>query len=151
MDRRILALVQRDARLTAAQIGERVGLSASAAHRRMQRLWQGRVVEAQVAVVNPKAVGRPLVMIVALEIERERPEDLHELKRWLAAEPAVQQAWYVTGDADFTLVITARDTEDYDAFMQRLVAENRNVRKFKTSVVLSTLKRGLAVPVDGGD
>lgn len=151
MDRRILALVQRDARLTAAQIGERVGLSASAAHRRMQRLWQGRVVEAQVAVVNPKAVGRPLVMIVGLEIERERPEDLHELKRWLAAEPAVQQAWYVTGDADFTLVITARDTEDYDAFMQRLVAENRNVRKFKTSVVLSTLKRGLAVPVEDGD
>ncbi|SEF62592.1 transcriptional regulator, AsnC family [Thermomonospora echinospora] len=151
MDRRILALVQRDARLTAAQIGERVGLSASAAHRRLQRLWQGRVVEAQVAVVNPRAVGRPLVMIVGLEIERERPEDLHELKRWLAAEPAVQQAWYVTGDADFTLVITARDTEDYDGFMQRLVAENRNVRKFKTSVVLSTLKRGLAVPVDGGD
>lgn len=151
MDRRILALVQRDARLTAAQIGERVGLSASAAHRRVQRLWQGRVVEAQVAVVNPKAVGRPLVMIVGLEIERERPEDLHELKRWLAAEPAVQQAWYVTGDADFTLVITARDTEDYDAFMQRLVAENRNVRKFKTSVVLSTLKRGLAVPVEDGD
>lgn len=141
--------MQRDARLTAGQIGERVGLSASAAHRRLQRLWRARVIEAQVAVVDPKSAGRPLVMIVGLEIERERPEDLHELKRWLSAEPAVQQAWYVTGDADFTLVITARDTEDYDAFMQRLVAENRNVRKFKTSVVLSTLKRGLSVPVEG--
>lgn len=108
------------------------------------------MIEAQVAVVNPKAAGRPLVMIVGLEIERERPEHLFELKRWLANEPAVQQAWYVTGDADFTLIITAQDTEDYDQFMQRLVAENRNVRKFKTSVALSTLKRGLVVPLDDG-
>jgi len=125
-----------------------VGLSASAAHRRLQRLWRSGGIEAQVAVVNPKLVGRPLVMIVGVEIERERPEDLHELKRWLAAEPAVQQAWYVTGESDFTLVITARDAEDYDAFMQRLVAENRNVRRFRTSMALSTLKRGLAVPVE---
>ena len=128
-----------------------MGLSASAAHRRLQRLWRHGVIEAQVAVVNPRAVGRPLVMIVGVEIERERPEDLRELKRWLAAEPAVQQAWYVTGESDFTLVITARDTEDYDAFMQRLVAENRNVRRFRTSVALSTLKRGLAVPVQEAD
>jgi Lrp/AsnC family transcriptional regulator, leucine-responsive regulatory protein len=140
-------LVQQDARMTAGQLGERVGLSASAVHRRLQQLWQAGVIEAQVAVVDPKKAGRPLVLIVGLEIERERPEYLHELKRWLVAEPVVQQAWYVTGDADFTLVVTARDTEDYEAFMQRLVAENRNVRKFKTSLVLSTLKRGLAIPV----
>jgi DNA-binding Lrp family transcriptional regulator len=63
----------------------------------------------------------------------------------------VQQAWYVTGDGDYVLVVTARDVEGYDALMQRLVAENSNVRRFRTRVSLSTLKRGLAVPteVDG--
>lgn len=139
--------MQRDARLTAGQIGERVGLSASAVHRRLQQLWQAGVIKAQVAVVDPKKAGRPLVLIVGLEIERERPEYLQELKRWLAAEPAIQQAWYVTGDADIMLIVTACDTEEYEQFMQRVVAENPNVRKFKTSLALSTLKRGLAVPV----
>ena len=69
---------------------------------------------------------------------------------WIATEPAVQQAWYVTGDGDYVLVVTARDVEDYEALMQRLVADNPNIRRFRTRVSLGTLKRGLAVPAESG-
>ena len=92
--------------------------------------------------------GRSLTLIVDIEVERERPELMAVLKRWIAGEPAIQEAWYVTGDGDFVLIVTARDVEDYDALMQKLVSENSNVRRFRTRVALGTLKRGCRVPVD---
>jgi Lrp/AsnC family transcriptional regulator, leucine-responsive regulatory protein len=148
IDRKILALIQCDARRPADSIGDEIGLSASAVQRRLVRLRESKVIQAEIAVVDPKALNRPLTMIVDVELERERPELLASFKRWIASEPGVQQAWYVTGDGDYVLVITARDVEGYDSFMQRLVAENPNVRRFQTRVSLGTLKRGLAVPTE---
>lgn len=147
-DRRILAIVQQDARRPAESVGAEVGLSGSAVQRRLARLRDGGVIRAEVAVVNPRALGRALTVIVDVEIERERPELLAALKRWIAEEPAIQEAWYVTGDSDYVLVVTARDVEDYDAFMQRMLTDNANIRRYRTRVSLGTLKRGLAVPTE---
>jgi Lrp/AsnC family leucine-responsive transcriptional regulator len=148
LDRKILALVQQDARRAAEAIGAEIGLSASAVQRRIARLREEAVITAEVAVVDPKSVGRSLTLIVDIEVERERPELMAVLKRWIADEPSIQEAWYVTGDGDFVLIVTARDVEDYDALMQKLVTENSNVRRFRTRVALGTLKRGCRVPVD---
>lgn len=84
---------------------------------------------------------------MSLQVERERPELLAELKRWLNAEEQVQQVYYVTGEADFILVLTAPDTESYDDLMARLVAANPNVRRFTTNVALGVVKRGLAIAI----
>jgi Lrp/AsnC family leucine-responsive transcriptional regulator len=150
LDRRILALVQRDCTLAAETIAEQVGLSASAVQRRLKRMREDKTILAQVAVVDPKRVGRPLTFIAAAEIERERAELLQELRRWLDAEPAVPQVYYVTGTADLVMILTAESVEAYDAITARLVAENPNVRRVTTSVTLHAFKRGLFVPV-GGD
>ena len=69
----------------------------------------------------------------------------------VGAQSHVQQAFYVTGEADFVLIVTAPDTESYNAFMARLVLENKNVKRFTTNVVLNLVKRGLAVPVPTQD
>jgi len=150
-DRKILRVIQQDARRSAESIGTDIGLSASAVQRRIARLRDDGVITAEVAVVDPKSVGRSLTMIVDVEVERERPELMAVLKRWIAAEPAIQEAWYVTGDGDFVLIVCMRDVEDYDALMQKLVAENSNVRRFRTRVALGTLKRGCVVPIDSVD
>jgi DNA-binding Lrp family transcriptional regulator len=151
IDRKILRVIQQDARRSAESIAADIGLSASAVQRRIARLRDDGVITAEVAVVDPKSVGRSLTMIVDVEVERERPELMAVLKRWIAAEVAIQEAWYVTGDGDFVLIVCMRDVEDYDALMQKLVAENPNVRRFRTRVALSTLKRGCAVPIDSAD
>lgn len=145
-DRAILAILQRDARRSAESIGAEVGLSASAVQRRLARLREEAVITAEVAVVDPRRVGRPLTVLVDVEVEREHPELLAPLKRWIEAEPAIQQAWYVTGEGDYVLVVSARDVEDYEALMKRLVGGNPNVRRYRTRVALGTLKRGLVVP-----
>ena len=150
LDRRILALLQRDARLPAETIGAEVGLSASAVQRRLARLREDGIITGEVAVVDPRSVGRPLTMIVDLVVDGDRKELVAGLKHWIEREPAVQEAWYVTGDEDYVLVVTARDVDAYEQMMQRLLAENANVRRYRTRVVLGTLKRGLTLPLDPG-
>jgi Lrp/AsnC family transcriptional regulator, leucine-responsive regulatory protein len=147
-DRKLLNRVQRDADLSAEAIGQEIGLSGSAVLRRLKRLKADGVIEANVAMVDPAKVGRPTFFIVALEVERERPELMSRLRQWLGGEDQVQQVFYVTGSADFILVITARDVDSYDALMGRLMTDNPNVRRFTTNVALGVSKRGLFVPVD---
>lgn len=146
-DRQLLNLVQEDAGRTAEQLAEQVALSPSAIQRRLRRMREEGVIVRQTAIVDPQRVGRPTFFIVSLQVERERPELLSQLRKWLAAQEHVQQAFYVTGEADFVLVVSAPDTETYDALMGRLVAENPNVSKFITNVALGVVKRGLSVPI----
>ncbi|TGX52254.1 Lrp/AsnC family transcriptional regulator [Sphingomonas gei] len=146
-DRTLLNLVQEDCSRTAEQLAERVALSPSAIQRRLRRLREEGVITRDIAVVDPRKAGRPTFFIVGLHVEREQPKLLAELRRWLAAEPHIQQAFYVTGEADFVLVITAPDTEAYDGLMARLVTENVNVKRFTTNVALGIIKRGLTIPI----
>jgi len=146
-DRQLLNLVQEDASLTAEQLSESVALSVSAIQRRLKRLRVAGVILRHTAILDPKRIGGATFFVVALQVERERPELLTELRRWLSEEPQVQQAFYVTGEADFILVVTAADTETYDALMTRMVAENPNIRRFTTNVALGLVKRGSSIPV----
>jgi DNA-binding Lrp family transcriptional regulator len=146
-DRQLLNLVQDDAGQTAEQLAEQVCLSPSAVQRRLRRLREQGVIVRDAAVVDPKKVGRPTFFVVSLQVERERPELLAQLRQWLAAQEHVQQAFYVTGEADFVLIITAPDTETYDVLMARLVGDNPNVKRFTTNVALGVVKRGLTIPI----
>jgi DNA-binding Lrp family transcriptional regulator len=146
-DRQLLNLVQEDAAQTAERLAEQVALSPSAIQRRLRRMREHGVIARDCAIVDPRKIGRPTFFVVSLQVERERPELLAQLRKWLAAQEHIQQAFYVTGEADFILVITAPDTETYDALMSRLVSDNPNVKRFTTNVALSLVKRGLTIPV----
>src|SRR5690606_28128108 len=140
-------LVQDDMGMSADRLSEIVPLSASSIQRRLRRLREDGIIEREIAVINPDAMGRPNLFVVSLRVERERPELLAQLRRWLAAQEYIQQAFYVTGESDFVLVVAAPDTESYDALMGRLVSENPNVSRFTTNVALSVVKRGLSIPI----
>jgi len=151
IDARLLAQLQDDADRTADQLAVAVPLSPSAIQRRIRRLKQAGLIERTVAILDPGKVGAGTCCVAALQVERERPELLAQLRRWLDREPLVQQAYYVTGDADFILIVAAPDMERYEALMSRLMAENPNVRRYNTNVSLGIVKRGLTVPLPAVD
>ena len=146
-DRQLLNLVQEDASQTSDRLAEQIHLSPSAIQRRLKRLRNEGIIARECAVLEPRKIGRPTFFIVSLQVERERPEHLAELRRWLSREPHVQQAFYVTGEADFVLIVTVPDTDAYDELMSRLVRENSNLKRFTTSVALGVVKRGLTIPI----
>ena len=147
-DIKILSLVQRSNRLTAEQLAEGVGMSPSAVQRRLRRLREDKIIEGDVAIISPEAIGRTLTAIIEVSLHSDHPQILSEFKRLMLATDEVMQCYYVTGEADFVLIVTAKDTQDYDSFTRRLFGENTHVRRFKTTVVIQRVKTGLIVPLE---
>ena len=150
LDRKLLTELQCDSALTSEQLAERVGLSPSAISRRVRRLEGEGVIEHRLAVIDSTKAGFGALFIVGVEVERERPELVQRLRAWVNGQPSVQQAYYVTGTADYVLLVTAPDIAAFDRLMSDMMAANPNVRRFTTQVVMATIKRGLFVPVEDG-
>jgi Lrp/AsnC family transcriptional regulator, leucine-responsive regulatory protein len=140
-------LLQTNALTTIDELAKTSGLSASSAQRHLRRLRDQNVILADVSVIDPKALGFGLTMLVELEVEHDKPERQLALNQWLAKTPEVQNAWHITGRGDYMISILVRSVEDFDALMSTLLDQNPNVRKYTTSVVLKTLKRSMAVPL----
>jgi len=147
-DRHILEIVQQSNRTTSDQIAEQVGLSAAAVQRRLKRMREQTVIQADVSVVNPKAIGRAMTFVVQVSLERERVDLMDAFKKEMKNNNAVQQCYYVTGSADFILIVTAFDMDEYDRFTRDAFFDNSNIRSFQTNVVMDTVKVGLSVPLD---
>lgn len=148
-DRAILHAMQEDASLSIDALAERVGLSSSSVQRRLRRLREEKVILRDVSVVDPGRIGPSVTLLVELELERDRAEQLLSLHRWIARTIEVQQAWCLTGRGDCTLVVVAASIEHFDKLAEQMMSDNPNIRKFTTSVVLKQLKRSLHVPVGG--
>jgi len=146
-DRKILAIMQLSNRTTSEQIAEQIGLSAAAVQRRIKKMREQKVIQADISVVDQQALDRPLTLVVQITLERERADLIDQFKKEMKQTPAVQQCYYVTGSADFMLIITAKDMQDYEAFTRKVFFANRNIRSFMTNVVMDSVKTGLAVPV----
>jgi len=140
-------ILQKDNRTPSEQIAADVGLSATAVQRRMRRLREQGVIVQDVSVIAPDAVGRKLTLIVEVTLSKGPAYGLDGFKRSVKAIPEVSQCYHVTGRADFVLIITARDMEDYEAFTRRFFVDNPNVARFETSVVVQPVKVGLALPL----
>ena len=147
LDRRILALYQADTRLSAEAIGAEVGLSTAAVHRRLKRMRDGGVIEAEVAVLSPEALGLPLACVVAIDLDSEARGELDRFAARMRALPQVQQCFYVTGEFDFIVVVVAADMAAYETFTREHLLSDPNVRRFTTHVVMKRVKTGLAVPI----
>ncbi|MEW9808622.1 Lrp/AsnC family transcriptional regulator [Mesorhizobium marinum] len=147
-DAALLDALQANNRLTSEELAEMVHLSPTACQRRLKRLRADGIIEADVSIVSPKALGRYVTMIVLVSLERERADIVDRFKNAIRNTREVMIGYYVTGDADFMLVVTARDMEDYEQFTRRFFYENHDIKGFKTMVVMDRVKAGFAFPIE---
>ncbi|MGX8009753.1 Lrp/AsnC family transcriptional regulator [Mesorhizobium sp. ORM8.1] len=148
VDRKLLNAVQRNNRLTTEELGEIAGLSATACQRRLKRLRESGVIEADVAIVSPKAVGRPLIMLTSISLERDRADIIDRFKQAVRRTPEIMSAYYVTGEADFVLTISVRDMAEYEEFTRRFFHEHSDIKGSKTMVVMDRIKSSFALPIE---
>jgi len=147
-DRAILAILQADNTTPQRAIGDAVNLSAPAVQRRIKRMQQAGVIEANVAIVDPARVGQAITIFVEVEVISETAALIDAAKQAFAKAPEVQQCYYVTGKADFMLVIVVPTMADYEALTRRLFFSNNNVKRFRSFFALDRVKVSLTVPLD---
>lgn len=145
-DRLLLDLLQGDARQSLETLADQVALSAPAVQRRIRRMRDQGVIIKDVAVVDPMAIGLSMTFVVMVELERERADQVNEFRCTARKEPLVQQCYYVTGEADFIVIALAQDMDEFEALTRRLFFDNKNVRRFRTSVVMGESFKSLSAP-----
>lgn len=105
---RLPDLVQRNNRLSSEDLGAKVGLSASGVQRRLKRLRSARVIEADVSIISPKAIGRNVTAMVFIFFERDRADIVDRFKRAICKMTEVMSGYYITGQADFILLVSRK-------------------------------------------
>jgi DNA-binding Lrp family transcriptional regulator len=116
----------------------------------VRRLVEAGVIERQVAIVAPAALGAGLSALVEVVLDRQGAEHLDAFEALAVAEPAVQQVWRVSPGPDFVLVVHAADMPGYHALAQRLFTQHANVRNVKAFFSLKRAKFVTAVSLQKG-
>lgn len=147
VDRTILRIVQSDSNARLDYIAEEAGASVATIQRRLRHLRKSGVIQGEVALVSPEAIERGMTFLILVELERERIDILDTFRRKVIAEDQIQQCYYITGEADFSLIALAKDMNEYKELIQRLFFDDTNVKRFRTSVVMDRTKVSLNVPV----
>lgn len=140
IDRKILAILQVDNQITNLALADRVGLSPPPCLRRVRRLRELGVIVRDVALVDPAKVGQTIIAFVGVELDRQREDVLTSFERKIAAEPEVQQCYFVSGEIDYLLVVVCKDMGSYNTFARRVLANEHNIKRFRTSFNLSRVK-----------
>jgi len=122
IDRKILAVVQEDASLSVAEIGQRVGLSSTPCWKRLQKLEAEGVITGRVALIDPEKIGLGITVFVSVETGDHSQDWLTKFAALVSAMPEVMEFYRMAGDVDYMLRVVVRDMQSYDAFYKKLIA-----------------------------
>ena len=147
IDTAILRVLQKEGRISNADLAERVNLSASACHRRVQRLEAEGVISAYVALVDSRKVDRMATVFVEIRLTGQAEDIMDGFEKAVARIPDVLECHLMAGTADYLLKVVARDTEDFARIHRLYLARLPGVAQMQSSFSLKTVVRTTALPV----
>ncbi len=147
IDKKILALLQDDATLSIAEIGERVGLSQTPCWKRIQRLEADGLIERRVAILNPEKLGLNVTALVAVETSDHSTAFLRDFASRVGAMPEVLALYRMAGDVDYVLHVVVPDMQAYDSFYKRLI-ETVPLKNVTSRFAMERVKSTTALPLE---
>jgi Lrp/AsnC family leucine-responsive transcriptional regulator len=145
----ILSALQSDARLTVAQLAEKVGLSTSPTWRRMKRLEDEGVIAGYQAVLDRRALGWGVLAFVAVSIEDHGEAAARAFEKAVAALPEIVACWSIAGSSDFLLQVVGRDLDTYAEFAMTTVRRLPGIKAMQTIFTLKEVKAPAPWPIPG--
>src|SRR5271155_3159427 len=149
IDRKILAVLQEDASLSVADIGNRVGLSSTPCWKRIQRLEADGVIQKRVALVDQDRIGLGISVFVSIETGDHSQEWLDRFAKTVTAMPEVMEFYRMAGDVDYMLRGGVPDIAGYDTFYKRLIA-SVPLKNVTSRFAMEKIKSTTVLPVPEG-
>ncbi len=146
IDRKILAVVQQDASLSVAEVGQRVGLSSTPCWKRLQRLEADGVITGRVALVDPDKIGLGITVFVSIETDDHSEEWLKRFAEVVGAMPEVMEFYRMAGDVDYMLRVVVPDIAGYDAFYKKLIG-TVPLKNVTSRFAMERIKQSTALPI----
>lgn len=140
LDKKLLKQLQQNNRLSAEELGRMVNLSTSAVQRRLTRLRQDKIIEADISIISPKAIGFGITCIVEVAMHLGSSKVIDSFKSLMSGCDEVTQCYYVTGSLDFVVILNLADMQHYEDFSKRYLMDNPDVKQFYCHVVIDKVK-----------
>ena len=147
IDRRLLAAVQENGRLTATELAERVGLTVSPCLRRLRLLEEAGVIRGYAALIDQKKVGLPVSVFVSIKLERQSEEAMRAFEDAIRGWPEVLECYLMTGPRDYLLRVVASDLADYERFVKARLTRISGIANIESSFALGQVKHTGALPI----
>ena len=146
-DHRILRVLQKQGRISNAELSEKVNLSPSACHRRVHRLETAGYVRDYVALLDPRKMNLPTTVFVEITLSAQADEVLDAFEKAVSRIPDVLECHLMAGTADYILKVVAEDTEDFARIHRQYLTRLPGVAQMQSSFALRTVFKTTALPV----
>lgn len=146
MDRKILAELQHNGRLTVTELAARVRLSVSPCHRRLRELERSGAISGYRAVVDPAAVGLAFEALVFVSMRQEDRDTVREFERAVSDVPEVLEAQRLFGEPDYLLRVVAADLTAYQRLYDERLATLPGVQRLTSTLVMKHLVKDRPLP-----
>ena len=146
IDRKILTVLQEDASLSVAEIGDRVGLSSTPCWKRIQRLEADGVIMRRVALVDQNKIGLGISVFVSVESGDHSDAWLRKFADAVSAMPEVMEFYRMAGDVDYMLRVVVADMQSYDVFYKKLISAVA-LKNVTSRFAMEKIKSVTALPV----
>lgn len=147
VDKEIIRLLQQDAELSAAAVGEQIGLSQSPCWRRIQRLKDEGFIQGQVMNFDRKKLGFDVMVFAQVKLTAHGRSKVPEFAETIRQFPEVQECHLVLGNIDFLLRIVVRDIEEYERFFFKKLSHLPEIQEVHSNIVLSEIKYTTQLPI----
>lgn len=146
---RLLKELQRDCRLSLAELGQRVGLSPSACHRRVQQLEDAQIIAGYGARLDPRRLGYAMEFFVEVSLKSQSDKALAAFERAVAARPEILECHLMTGGSDYMLRIVALDAGDFERIHRECLSGLPNVARLVSHLSIRTVRPWTGYPIAG--
>lgn len=147
IDQKILNVLQKDGRISNADLAENVGLSASACLRRVRTLETEGIIEKYVALLNPRKLGKSMNVFVEISLGSQSEEALSTFEKAVARSDEIIECHLMGGDADYILRVMADDPVDYERIHRDHLTRLPGVVRMRSSFAIRSTKQGSAIPL----
>ena len=148
IDRRILAVLQNNARVANVDLARQVGVSTSPCWRRVRELEETGVISRYVTLVDPVALGLQVNIFVQVTLEKQIEAALEQFERAVLARPEVMECYLMTGDADYYLRVVVEDLSAYERFLMDQLTRVQGIANIRSSFALKQVKYTTALPLE---
>lgn len=148
VDRKLLNLLQKDNQMPTRTLAEKVHISQPTCLRRLRDLRKSGIISADVAMVDPFALGYGMLAFLEVSLNHQSDEHMQEFEQRMSKENEVMQCYFVSGDYDYFLVVHVIDMDAYYQFVRRVISGSGNVRHFQSRFPMKRAKFSTRIAFD---
>lgn len=150
-DKKILEILQTDAKITNVELAAKVGISPPAMLERVKKLESSGIIEKYVALINPQKVGRETFAMVSVSLTQHQLPTINLFVKEINKLEEVLECFHVTGKEDFLLKVVVKNIPDYEKFILEKLTKIKGVSRVNTTFILSAFKLSTKIPVDNSN